>query len=42
MFADLVQQVDTAPLAGSVYRRQRDGIEYIYAKLNRSLITQLI
>jgi hypothetical protein len=33
MFADLVQQVDTAPLAGSVYRRQRDGIEYIYAKL---------
>ncbi|MGN6124742.1 MAG: GSU2403 family nucleotidyltransferase fold protein [Sphingomonas oligoaromativorans] len=33
MFADLVQQVDTAPLAGSVYTRQRDGIEYIYAKL---------
>ena len=33
MFADLVQQVDAAPLAGSVYTRQRDGIEYIYAKI---------
>jgi hypothetical protein len=33
MFADLAQQVETAPLAGSVYTRQRDGIEYIYAKL---------
>lgn len=33
MFADLVQQVETAPPAGSVYTRQRDGIEYVYAKL---------
>lgn len=34
MFADLVQQVETAPLAGSVYTRQREGIEYIYAKIS--------
>lgn len=33
MFADLVQQVETAPLAGSVYTRQRDGTGYIYAKI---------
>ena len=34
LFADLVQQVETAPAAGSVYTRQRDGIEYVYAKLS--------
>lgn len=34
LFADLVQQVSTAPPAGSVYRRTRDGREYIYAKLS--------
>jgi len=33
LFADLVQQVATAPPAGTVYRRRRDGIEYIYAKV---------
>ncbi len=33
MFADLVQQVETAPQAASIYTRTRDGIEYIYAKL---------
>lgn len=33
VFSDLVQQVETAPLAGSVYTRRRDGIGYIYAKL---------
>ena len=33
MFADLVQQVETAPPAGSVYLRTRDQIEYIYAKI---------
>jgi len=33
LFSDLVQQVATAPRAGSVYRRQRDGTEYIYAKI---------
>ena len=33
LFADLAQQVATAPIAGSVYRRSRDGIEYLYAKL---------
>jgi hypothetical protein len=33
LFADLTQQVATAPAAGSVYRRTRDGIEYLYAKI---------
>jgi len=33
LFADLVQQVATAPPAGSIYRRSRDGIDYIYAKV---------
>jgi hypothetical protein len=33
VFADLTQQVATAPPAGSVYRRTRDGIEYLYAKV---------
>jgi hypothetical protein len=34
LFADLVQQVETAPVAGSVYRRTADGAEYIYAKIS--------
>lgn len=33
MFADLVQQVETAAPVGSVYTRSRDDIEYIYAKV---------
>lgn len=33
LFAELAQQVATAPPAGSVYRRMRDDAEYIYAKL---------
>lgn len=33
LFADLSQQVATAPAAGSVYRRSRGGIEYLYAKI---------
>jgi hypothetical protein len=33
LFADLTQQVATAPPAGTVYRRTRDGVEYIYAKV---------
>jgi hypothetical protein len=33
LFADLLQQVETAPLAGSVYRRSLRGAEYIYAKV---------
>jgi len=33
LFAELVQQVTTAPVAGSVYARERDGIEYYYAKI---------
>lgn len=33
LFADLLQQVETAPVAGSVYRRTLDGAEYIYAKI---------
>jgi hypothetical protein len=32
LFADLLQQVETAPLAGSIYRRTQAGAEYIYAK----------
>jgi hypothetical protein len=32
LFADLLQQVETAPVAGSVYRRTGHGAEYIYAK----------
>ncbi|MCR5879446.1 hypothetical protein [Phenylobacterium sp. J367] len=33
LVSDLQQQVATAPQAGSVYRRTRDGTEYIYAKV---------
>lgn len=33
LFAELSQQVATAPPAGSVYRRARDDIEYLYAKI---------
>lgn len=33
LFAELVQQVTTAPRAGTVYTRERDGIRYHYAKL---------
>jgi hypothetical protein len=32
LFADLLQQVETAPAAGSVYRRTVRGADYIYAK----------
>lgn len=32
LLADLVQQLATAPLAGSVYERTTDGITYLYAK----------
>lgn len=33
LYADLVQQVASAPLAGTVYQRERDGIAYHYAKV---------
>ena len=33
LFAELVQQVTDAPPAGSIYRRERDGIAYYYAKI---------
>ena len=33
LYADLVQQVETAPVAGTVYQRNRDGIVYHYAKV---------
>jgi hypothetical protein len=33
LYADLLQQVETAPIAGTVYQRERDGIAYHYAKL---------
>lgn len=33
LYADLVQQVETAPVAGTVYQRERDGITYHYAKV---------
>lgn len=33
IFSDLVQQVETAPVAGSVYSRERDSISYLYAKV---------
>jgi hypothetical protein len=33
LFADLLQQVETAPVAGSVYRRTLNGEDYIYAKV---------
>jgi len=32
LFADLAQQVETAPLPGSVYQRSLDGGDYLYAK----------
>lgn len=33
LYAELVQQAETAPPAGTLYRRARDGIEYYYAKV---------
>lgn len=33
LFADLAQQVETAPDAGTVYRRSNGGKTYLYAKL---------
>jgi len=33
LYADLLQQAETAPAAGTVYQRQRDGIAYYYAKI---------
>ena len=33
LYADLVQQVETASVAGTVYQRERDGIAYHYAKV---------
>ncbi len=33
LFAELAQQIANAPPAGSVYRRERDGIAYHYAKI---------
>ncbi len=33
LYADLIQQVETAPAAGTVYRRVRDSIAYHYAKV---------
>lgn len=33
LFAELVQQVQTAAAAGTVYARERDGIHYYYAKI---------
>lgn len=33
LFADLVQQISHAPVAATIYTRQRDGIEYYYAKI---------
>lgn len=33
LLADLMQQLETAPVAGTVYQRERDGIAYYYAKI---------
>jgi hypothetical protein len=33
LYAELVQQVETAAAAGTIYRRARDGIHYYYAKV---------
>lgn len=33
LLAELVQQVQTAPPAGTVYTRERDGTQYYYAKM---------
>lgn len=33
VFADLEQRARDAPLAGSIYERERDGIPYTYAKI---------
>lgn len=33
VYADLVQQLETAPIGGSTYERDRDGIRYRYAKI---------
>ncbi|TMJ12469.1 MAG: hypothetical protein E6G94_13785 [Alphaproteobacteria bacterium] len=32
LYSDLLQQVETAAQGGALYRRVRDGIEYLYAK----------
>jgi hypothetical protein len=34
LISDLLQQVETAPIAGTVYQRERDGIAYHYAKVS--------
>jgi hypothetical protein len=33
LYSELVQQLETAPAPGSVYRRALEGVEYVYAKL---------
>jgi hypothetical protein len=33
LFAELIQQVEAATPAGTVYTRERDGIQYYYAKI---------
>ena len=33
LYANLIQQAETAPLAGTTYQRTRDGIAYHYAKV---------
>lgn len=33
LYAELAQQAESAPTAGTLYRRTRDGIEYHYAKV---------
>jgi hypothetical protein len=33
LIADLAQQIETAPVAGTLYQRERDGIVYHYAKV---------
>jgi hypothetical protein len=33
LFAELLQQVETALPAGTIYKRERDGIQYYYAKI---------
>ena len=33
LYSELVQQLETAPAAGSVYHRTLEGAEYVYAKL---------
>lgn len=33
LYVDLIQQAESAPVAGTVYQRARDGISYHYAKV---------